>query len=190
MTLSLRDNKNAKLIGPNFIALQVRDLDASKAFYVERIGLTPIKCCVESLEAQAALHAGQSRRDIATALGERAEIGRRRIGRIREHARREAGATHAEEHIGDLLHHLCLRQPPQRERAGLAGDARKDDGGDLRAGQRPDVEEPAELGGGQAIRLAPGVGGEKNVWPVTVSCPASNWGNTKKLPSAEETFKP
>src|ERR1700692_934821 len=42
MTLSLRDNKNAKLIGPNFIALQVRDLDASKAFYVERMGLTPI----------------------------------------------------------------------------------------------------------------------------------------------------
>jgi catechol 2,3-dioxygenase-like lactoylglutathione lyase family enzyme len=42
MTLSLRDNKNAKLIGPNFIALQVRDLEASKAFYVERMGLTPI----------------------------------------------------------------------------------------------------------------------------------------------------
>src|SRR4029077_10182486 len=42
MTLSLRDNKNAKLIGPNFIALQVRDLEASKAFYVECMGLTPI----------------------------------------------------------------------------------------------------------------------------------------------------
>jgi predicted enzyme related to lactoylglutathione lyase/quinol monooxygenase YgiN len=42
MTLSLRDNKNAKLIGPNFIALQVRDLEASKAFYVERMGLSPI----------------------------------------------------------------------------------------------------------------------------------------------------
>jgi len=42
MTLSLRDNKNGKLIGPNFIALQVRDLEASKAFYVERMGLTPI----------------------------------------------------------------------------------------------------------------------------------------------------
>ena len=41
MTLSLRDNKSAKLIGPNFIALQVRDLEASKAFYVERMGLTP-----------------------------------------------------------------------------------------------------------------------------------------------------
>jgi predicted enzyme related to lactoylglutathione lyase/quinol monooxygenase YgiN len=42
MTLSLRDNKNARLIGPNFIALQVRDLEASKAFYVERMGLTPM----------------------------------------------------------------------------------------------------------------------------------------------------
>ena len=42
MILSLRGNKNAKLIGPNFIALQVRDLEASKAFYVERMGLTPI----------------------------------------------------------------------------------------------------------------------------------------------------
>ena len=42
MTSSLRDNKNAKLIGPNFIALQVRDLEASKTFYVERMGLTPI----------------------------------------------------------------------------------------------------------------------------------------------------
>ena len=42
MTLSPLDNKNAKLIGPNFIALQVRDLEASKAFYVERMGLTPI----------------------------------------------------------------------------------------------------------------------------------------------------
>src|ERR1700728_962350 len=42
MILSDRDNKNAKLIGPNFIALQVRDLEASRAFYVERMGLTPI----------------------------------------------------------------------------------------------------------------------------------------------------
>src|SRR5580704_5040093 len=42
MTLSLRDNRNAKLIGPNFIALQVRDLEASKALCVERMGLTPI----------------------------------------------------------------------------------------------------------------------------------------------------
>jgi len=29
-----------KLIGPSFIALQVRDLEASKTFYVEQIGLT------------------------------------------------------------------------------------------------------------------------------------------------------
>src|ERR1700723_1174824 len=42
MTLSPRHNQNAKLIGPNFIALQVRDLEASKAFYVERMGLRPI----------------------------------------------------------------------------------------------------------------------------------------------------
>lgn len=42
MTLSLRGNKNARLIGPNFIALHVRDLEASKTFYVERMGLTPI----------------------------------------------------------------------------------------------------------------------------------------------------
>ena len=42
MTLSPRDSKNAKLIGPNFIPLQVRDPEVSKAFYVERMGLTPI----------------------------------------------------------------------------------------------------------------------------------------------------
>src|ERR1700683_353906 len=42
MTLSPRHNQNAKLIGPNFIALQVRDLEVSKAFYVERMGLTPV----------------------------------------------------------------------------------------------------------------------------------------------------
>jgi catechol 2,3-dioxygenase-like lactoylglutathione lyase family enzyme/quinol monooxygenase YgiN len=42
MTLNLRHNQNAKLLGPNFIALQVRDLEASKAFYVERMGLTPM----------------------------------------------------------------------------------------------------------------------------------------------------
>ena len=29
-----------KLIGPSFIALQVRDLEASKAFYLDQIGLT------------------------------------------------------------------------------------------------------------------------------------------------------
>ena len=30
-----------KLIGPDFIALQVRDLEVSKRFYLERLGLTP-----------------------------------------------------------------------------------------------------------------------------------------------------
>jgi len=29
----------AKLIGPDFIALQVRDLEVSKRFYTERVGL-------------------------------------------------------------------------------------------------------------------------------------------------------
>jgi predicted enzyme related to lactoylglutathione lyase len=29
-----------KLIGPDFIALQVRDLEASKRFYIERLGLS------------------------------------------------------------------------------------------------------------------------------------------------------
>ena len=36
------DDKVAKLVGPNFIALQVRDLEASKAFYIEHMGLTPV----------------------------------------------------------------------------------------------------------------------------------------------------
>ncbi len=40
MTLYPRNDNTAKLIGPSFIALQVRDLAASKAFYVERLGLT------------------------------------------------------------------------------------------------------------------------------------------------------
>lgn len=31
----------AKLLGPDFIALQVRDLDASRRFYTERLGLVP-----------------------------------------------------------------------------------------------------------------------------------------------------
>jgi predicted enzyme related to lactoylglutathione lyase len=31
----------AKLIGPDFLALQVRDLDASKKFYMERLNLVP-----------------------------------------------------------------------------------------------------------------------------------------------------
>jgi catechol 2,3-dioxygenase-like lactoylglutathione lyase family enzyme len=31
----------AKLIGPDFISLQVRDLDASRRFYTEHLGLSP-----------------------------------------------------------------------------------------------------------------------------------------------------
>ena len=30
-----------KLIGPDFLALQVRNLETSKRFYIERLGLTP-----------------------------------------------------------------------------------------------------------------------------------------------------
>lgn len=40
MTLSSKENTTAALIGPSFIALQVRDLDASRTFYVDRVGLT------------------------------------------------------------------------------------------------------------------------------------------------------
>jgi catechol 2,3-dioxygenase-like lactoylglutathione lyase family enzyme len=31
-----------ELIGPSFLALQVRDLEASRAFYVDKIGLKPL----------------------------------------------------------------------------------------------------------------------------------------------------
>src|SRR6202041_2339015 len=40
MTTSSKHKTRPKLIGPSFIALQVRDLQASKAFYVDQIGLT------------------------------------------------------------------------------------------------------------------------------------------------------
>jgi predicted enzyme related to lactoylglutathione lyase/quinol monooxygenase YgiN len=41
MTTFNHDTTTAKPIGPGFIALQVCDLEASKAFYVNQIGLTP-----------------------------------------------------------------------------------------------------------------------------------------------------
>ena len=40
MTTFRKHRTTPKLIGPSFIALQVRDLEASKTFYVEQIGLT------------------------------------------------------------------------------------------------------------------------------------------------------
>src|ERR1700678_4557751 len=40
MITSGKHRTTPKLIGPSFIALQVRDLEASKTFYVEQIGLT------------------------------------------------------------------------------------------------------------------------------------------------------
>ena len=40
MTTSSEHRTTPKSIGPSFIALQVRDLEASKTFYVEQIGLT------------------------------------------------------------------------------------------------------------------------------------------------------
>lgn len=41
MSLSPSDKQTAKLIGPSFIALQVRDLEASKTFYLETVGFVP-----------------------------------------------------------------------------------------------------------------------------------------------------
>src|ERR1700693_4873145 len=41
MITSSKHRITPKLIGPSFIALQVRDFEASKTFYVEQIGLTP-----------------------------------------------------------------------------------------------------------------------------------------------------
>jgi predicted enzyme related to lactoylglutathione lyase len=40
MTTSINNKSTPKLIGPSFIALQVRDLETSKTFYLEQIGLT------------------------------------------------------------------------------------------------------------------------------------------------------
>src|ERR1700678_1972118 len=42
MTSSRNKNVSAELIGPSFLALQVRDLEASRAFYVDKIGLKPL----------------------------------------------------------------------------------------------------------------------------------------------------
>src|SRR5271163_4475528 len=42
MITSKKYRTTPKLIGPSFIALQARDLEASKTFYVEQIGLTAL----------------------------------------------------------------------------------------------------------------------------------------------------
>lgn len=41
MTTSSNDTIAAELVGPSFLALQVRDVEASKAFYADKIGLKP-----------------------------------------------------------------------------------------------------------------------------------------------------
>ena len=41
MTSSFHHPHPAKLIGPSFLALQVRDLETSRAFYIEKVGLEP-----------------------------------------------------------------------------------------------------------------------------------------------------
>ena len=40
MTTLSKKEKMTQVIGPSFIALQVRDLEASRKFYLEKIGLT------------------------------------------------------------------------------------------------------------------------------------------------------
>ncbi len=42
MTSSRNDTIPVEWIGPSFLALQVRDLEASRAFYVEKLGLMPL----------------------------------------------------------------------------------------------------------------------------------------------------
>ena len=42
MTSSSNATTPVELIGPSFLALQVRDLETSKAFYVDKIGLKPL----------------------------------------------------------------------------------------------------------------------------------------------------
>jgi len=40
MTSSLLQQPAGNIVGPSFIALQVRDLEVSRAFYVDKVGLT------------------------------------------------------------------------------------------------------------------------------------------------------
>jgi len=42
MTSYRKETISVELIGPSFLALQVRDLEASRAFYVDKIGLKPL----------------------------------------------------------------------------------------------------------------------------------------------------
>lgn len=42
MALSRNNPQPAELTGPSFLALQVRDLEASRTFYVEKVGLKPL----------------------------------------------------------------------------------------------------------------------------------------------------
>ena len=42
MTSSRNDPLPLELTGPSFLALQVHDLEASRAFYVEKVGLKPL----------------------------------------------------------------------------------------------------------------------------------------------------
>ena len=42
MTSSSNDTTPGELIGPSFLALQVRDLEDSRAFYIDKIGLKPL----------------------------------------------------------------------------------------------------------------------------------------------------
>ena len=42
MASSSNDTIPTELIGPSFLALQVHDLEASRAFYVDKIGLKPL----------------------------------------------------------------------------------------------------------------------------------------------------
>jgi predicted enzyme related to lactoylglutathione lyase len=48
-------SQQGQLSGPDFVAFQVRDLEASRSFYVEKVGLTPNpKCPPEAVVFQTA----------------------------------------------------------------------------------------------------------------------------------------